>query len=124
MGSEIVMADIVPASSTPHQAAQTHDLEADCVQRDFATLTGLAWKALRAVNSPHIDTAVGKPARRYRIGPAAKRWALAKPERLVRDYALHLMIRDLPLISCKLRFDGGKRRVQCLISDVKSISTS
>jgi len=69
------------------------DEEADCVQRDFVALTGVGWQALKAVTSPHIDTAEGKPARRYRIGPAAKAWALANPERLVRDYALPLKIR-------------------------------
>lgn len=70
------------------------DDEPECVRRDFAVLGGLAWKALQAVTSPHLDTITGKPARRYRIGPAAKAWALGKPERLVRDYALPLKVKD------------------------------
>jgi hypothetical protein len=70
------------------------DDEPECVRRDFAVLGGMAWKALQAVTSPHLDTLTGKPARRYRIGPAAKAWALARPERLVRDHALRLEVRD------------------------------
>ena len=67
--------------------------QADCVQRDFAVLTSLAWKAQQAVTSPHIETATGKPGRRYRIGPAAEAWALSRPNLLLHDSALHLKIR-------------------------------
>jgi hypothetical protein len=69
--------------------------EADCVQRDFAVLAGLAWKALQAVTSPHIETTVGKPVRRYRIGPAAKAWALDHPHLMLHDFALRLRIRPV-----------------------------
>jgi hypothetical protein len=67
--------------------------QADCVQRDFAALAGLAWKALQVVTLPHVETAAGKLARRYRIGPAAKAWALSRPDLYLHDYALHLKIR-------------------------------
>ncbi|MCW2639332.1 MAG: hypothetical protein JWP76_1638 [Dactylosporangium sp.] len=69
------------------------DDEAECVRSDFAVLTGLAWKALQVVTSPHLETTSGKPARRYRIGRAAKAWALSTSERLVHDGALHLKVR-------------------------------
>ena len=65
----------------------------DCVRRDFAILADLAWKALQAVTSPHVATAVGKPGRRYRIGSAAEEWALSRPNLLLHDSALHLKIR-------------------------------
>jgi len=67
--------------------------EADCVRRDFAVLVDAAWKALQAVTSPHVDTAEGRPLRRYRIGPAAKAWALDRPDLLLHDHALRLRIR-------------------------------
>ncbi|WP_426512974.1 hypothetical protein ACPPVO_21395 [Dactylosporangium sp. McL0621] len=69
--------------------------EADCVRRDFAAMASTAWKALRAVTSPHIETFEGKPLRRYRIGPAAKAWALDRPNLLLHDYALRLRIRPV-----------------------------
>ncbi|MDW5328329.1 hypothetical protein [Plantactinospora sp. KLBMP9567] len=67
--------------------------EADCVQRDFVVLVDAAWKALQAVTSPHVETAEGRPLRRYRIGPAAKAWALDRPDPLLHDHALRLRIR-------------------------------
>jgi hypothetical protein len=67
--------------------------EADCVQRDFAVLVSVAWKALYVVTSPHIETTAGKPVRRYRIGAAAKVWALHRPDLVLHDYALRLRIR-------------------------------
>ncbi|MGI5153000.1 hypothetical protein ACQEVC_42570 [Plantactinospora sp. CA-294935] len=67
--------------------------EADCVQRDFVVLVDAAWKALQAVTSPHVDTVEGRPLRRYRIGPAAKAWALDRPDLLLHDHALRLRIR-------------------------------
>ncbi len=60
---------------------------------DFAVLTGLAWKALQAVTSPHVETATGKLARRYRIGSAAEAWALDRPGLPLHDGALQLKIR-------------------------------
>jgi hypothetical protein len=71
------------------------DDQAECVQRDFAVLTRLAWKAQQAVTSPHIETATGKLARRYRIGSAAESWALSRPNLLLHDFALHLKIRPI-----------------------------
>ena len=71
------------------------DDHADCVRRDFAALADLAWKALLKVTSPHITTVDGKPLRRYRVGPAAKAWALKHPERVVRDRGLLLKIKDI-----------------------------
>jgi hypothetical protein len=65
----------------------------DCVRRDFAVLAGLAWKALQAVTSPHVATATGKLARRYRIGSAAEAWALSRPNLPLHDCALQLKIR-------------------------------
>ena len=65
----------------------------ECVQRDFAVLTSLAWKAQQAVTSPHIETAAGKLTRRYRIGSAAESWALSRPSLLLHDCALRLKIR-------------------------------
>lgn len=70
--------------------------EADCVQRDFAILADVAWKAMQAVTAPHVQTAAGKPARRYRIGLAAEAWALSRPDLLLHDCALHLKIRPAP----------------------------
>lgn len=69
--------------------------EADCVRRDFVVLAGVAWKALQVVTSPHVETAAGKPLRRYRVGPAAKAWALNRPGLLLHDYALRLKIRPI-----------------------------
>jgi hypothetical protein len=65
---------------------------AECVQRDFVVLAGLAWKALQAVTFPHLETGAGKPTRRYRIGPGAKAWVLTDPGRIVRDYGLQLKV--------------------------------
>lgn len=62
------------------------------MRRDFAVLTGLAWKALQAVTSPHVETATGKSARRYRIGSAAEAWAPSRPGLAPHDGALHLKI--------------------------------
>lgn len=62
------------------------------MRRDFAVLAGLAWKALQAV-TPHVETATGKLARRYRIGSAAEAWALSRPGLLPHDCALQLKIR-------------------------------
>jgi hypothetical protein len=62
------------------------------VRRDFAVLTGLAWKALQAVTSPHVETATGKPARRYRIGSAAEAWSLSRSGLTLHDGALQLKI--------------------------------
>jgi hypothetical protein len=68
--------------------------EADCVRRDFPVLASLAWKALQAATSPHVEiAATGELARRYRIGPAAEAWALSRPELPLQDYALQLKIR-------------------------------
>ncbi len=72
------------------------DDEADCVRRDFVGLAGVAWKALQAVTSPYVDTMAGKPVRRYRIGSAARVWALQKPERVIRDSALLLKVKVHP----------------------------
>lgn len=69
------------------------DDKAECVRRDFTGLAGLAWKALRAVTSPHLGTVDGRPARPYRIGPAAKAWALSDPRRLLRDGGRQLRVR-------------------------------
>ncbi|MEU7751468.1 hypothetical protein AB0B57_33860 [Micromonospora sp. NPDC049101] len=70
------------------------DDQADCVRRDFATLAEVARKALQKVTSPHVTTADGKPMRRYRVGPAAKAWALHSPERVLRDGGLLLKVKD------------------------------
>lgn len=67
--------------------------QTECVRRDFAILADLAWKALQAVTSPHVQTATGNLARRYRIGPAAEAWALTRPRLLLHDGALQLKIR-------------------------------
>jgi hypothetical protein len=67
--------------------------QTDCVQQDFAALTSLAWRALQAVTSPHVETAAGKLARRYRIGSAAEAWALSRPNLPLHDCALQLKIR-------------------------------
>jgi hypothetical protein len=69
--------------------------EADCVRRDFVVLAGVAWKASQAVTSPHVETAAGKPLRRYRVGAAAKAWVLDRPGLLLHDYALRLRIRPI-----------------------------
>jgi hypothetical protein len=67
---------------------------ADCVRRDFPVLASLAWKALQAVTSPHVEiAATGKLARRYRIGAAAEAWALSRPDLPLHDCALQLKIR-------------------------------
>ncbi|MGC4864781.1 hypothetical protein ACLQ3B_05005 [Micromonospora sp. DT53] len=71
------------------------DDEAGRVRRDFLVLADLAWKALQAVTSPHVETEAGKPLRRYRVGAAAKAWALDRPGHLLRDYALRLRIRPV-----------------------------
>ncbi|MEV6299567.1 hypothetical protein AB0M02_09200 [Actinoplanes sp. NPDC051861] len=68
--------------------------QADCVRRDFVTLADLAWKALQKVTSPHVTTVDGKPLRRYRVGPAAKAWALKHPECVLRDGGLVLKVKD------------------------------
>ncbi|MEU7590450.1 hypothetical protein AB0A95_29675 [Micromonospora sp. NPDC049230] len=68
--------------------------QADCVRRDFAALATLARKALQQVTSPHVTTVDGKPMRRYRVGPAAKAWALHSPERVLRDGGLLLKVKD------------------------------
>jgi len=47
-------------------------------------------EALQAVTSPHIETDAGKPLRRYRIGTAAKAWALGRPDLHLHDFALRL----------------------------------
>src|SRR4051794_18794587 len=70
------------------------DDQADCVRRDFPELADLAWKALQKVTSPHVTTVDGKPMRRYRVGPAAKAWALQQPGRVLRDGGLLLKIKD------------------------------
>jgi hypothetical protein len=70
------------------------DDEPDCVRRDFVVLANAAWKALQTVTSPHLNTREGTPARRYRIGPAAKAWALSDPERVVGGFGLHLTVRS------------------------------
>ena len=68
--------------------------EADCVRKDFPVLASLAWKALQAATSPHVEiAATGELARRYRMGPAAEAWALSLPELPLQDYALQLKIR-------------------------------
>ena len=67
--------------------------QADCVQRDFAVLAVLAWKALQAATSPHVETATGRLGRSYRIGQAAEAWALGRPGLLLHDCALQLKIR-------------------------------
>lgn len=69
--------------------------EADCVQRDFVVLVKAAWKALQAVTSPHVETAEGRPLRRYRVGPAAKAWALDRSDLFLHDHALRLRIRPV-----------------------------
>jgi hypothetical protein len=70
--------------------------EADCVRRDFPVLASLAWKALQAVTSPHVEiAATGKLARRYRIGPAAEAWVLSRPDLPLHDCALQLKIRPV-----------------------------
>jgi hypothetical protein len=66
--------------------------ETDCVRRDFAVLTALAWKAVQAVTSPHVATATGEPARRYRIGSAAEAWALSRSGPPLHDGTLQLKI--------------------------------
>lgn len=70
------------------------DSEAGRVQRDFPILANAAWKALQAVTSPHIETDAGKPLPRYRIGTAAKAWALDRPDLHLHDFALRLKIRS------------------------------
>jgi hypothetical protein len=67
--------------------------QADCVQRDFAVLAGLAWKALQAVTSPHVETATGKLGRSYRVGLTAEAWVLSRSGLLLHDCALQLKIR-------------------------------
>jgi hypothetical protein len=67
--------------------------ETDSVRRDFPVLASLAWKALQAVTLPHVQTAMGKLSRRYRIGQAAEVWALSRPNLLLHDNALRLQIR-------------------------------
>ncbi|MEU8004235.1 hypothetical protein AB0B66_24030 [Catellatospora sp. NPDC049111] len=69
--------------------------EADCVRRDFVALADAAWKALQAVTSPHVESATGKPLRRYRIGETAKAWALDRPGLHLHDFALRLRIRPV-----------------------------
>lgn len=69
------------------------DDQADCVRRDFAALADLAWKALQKVTSPHVTTVGGKPMRRYRLGPAAKAWALKHPACILRDGGLLLEVK-------------------------------
>ncbi|MGC4864730.1 hypothetical protein ACLQ3B_04745 [Micromonospora sp. DT53] len=81
--------------------------EADCVRRDFVLLAGMAWKALQAVTSPHIDTVAGRPLRRYRVGVAAKGWALGRPGLQLHDYALRLRIR--PGMPPTVRGSSGHR---------------
>jgi hypothetical protein len=71
------------------------DDEADCVRRDFVVLAGVAWKALQADTSPHVETAAGSPLRRYRLGAAAKAWALDRLGLLLHDSALRLRIRPV-----------------------------
>jgi hypothetical protein len=71
------------------------DDETDSVRRDFPVLTSLAWKALQAVTSPHVETATGKLTRRYRIGSAAEAWALNCPNLPLHDGALKLQIRPI-----------------------------
>lgn len=68
--------------------------EPDCVQRDFPELAGLAWKALQRVTAPHLESVQGKPLRGYRIGAAAKDWALNRPGLEIRDGGLVLRIRS------------------------------
>ncbi len=69
------------------------ETEFDCIQKDFPDLAALAWKALQKVTSPHIENMAGKPLRSYRIGPAAKAWLRADPERLLRDCSYPLRVR-------------------------------
>ncbi len=59
-----------PEAMPPGRLAFTWfpDDEADCVRRDFVVLAGVAWKALQAVTSPHVETAAGSPLRRYGLG--------------------------------------------------------
>lgn len=70
------------------------DDQADCVRRDFPELADVAWKALQKVTAPHVTTVDGKPMRRYRVGPAAKAWALRDPKRVLRDGGLLLKVKD------------------------------
>jgi hypothetical protein len=70
-----------------------HD-QTDCVLRDFPSLVDFAWKALQKVTSPHVTTVHGKPLRRYRVGPAAKAWALRHRECVLRDGGLLLKAKD------------------------------
>ncbi|MDP9793654.1 hypothetical protein J2S43_002166 [Catenuloplanes nepalensis] len=73
------------ASMRPGRLAWTWfpDDHADPVRQDFTTLADAVWTALRAVTSPHVTTADGR--RGYRIGPAAKAWILAHPDRRLHD---------------------------------------
>jgi hypothetical protein len=84
--------------------------ETDGVRRDFPGLASLAWKALEAVTSPHVETAAGKPARRYRIGPAAEAWALNCPNLLLHDGALQLQIRPTRAAVASPPVEGRRRR--------------
>lgn len=63
------------------------------MRRDFVVLAGLAWRALQAATSPHVETATGKLARRHRIGSATEAWALSRPGLFPHDCALQLKIR-------------------------------
>lgn len=83
--------------------------QADCVRRDFVVLAGLAWKALQTVTSPHVETASGKPLRRYRIGAAAKAWALGRPDLILHDGALRLRIRPAAAVTSRSRGRGESR---------------
>lgn len=69
--------------------------QADCVQRDFTDLARLAWKAMQAVTSPHVEMATGKLGRRYRIGLNAEAWVLSRSGLLLHDCALQLKIRPI-----------------------------
>ncbi|GAB7039625.1 hypothetical protein JCM9533A_34750 [Catenuloplanes niger JCM 9533] len=61
------------------------DEHADPVRRDFTTLADAAWTALQAVTSPDVATTDGRAGRGYRIGPAARAWILAGPDRRLHD---------------------------------------
>lgn len=68
------------------------DDHTDEVRQDFAALADAAWETLQSVTSPHVQTDAGTPARRYRIGAAARTWVLAHPDRRLRDHGMLLRV--------------------------------
>ena len=70
--------------------------EPDWVVERFAALIALAWRHLLACTHPHVADLEDRQVRRARIGPHAKAWVAAAPNRWLGEWAPYQVYKLVP----------------------------